>query len=551
MSTVNGFQVGSDVLKYNYEALENYNTPNYSSSSTYNVGDYVMYQGKLYKCKTAISTAEAWTSAHWDLAVLSNDVSDLKSDLNRYTGNIISTASVLTDMYIDGSTHYLKSYAGSDRTICVNAKPNTTYIFEKNTATVVRAGCGNTDTPVHNTTYVYDYVTNGTASSDPIEITTRETEHYIYIQMFIDGDSSDLKNLAVNLQGAVLYEKDETEDEVKNILLLNDSPSFTLDTGKFINATNGNITSQSGFAVFSPISLKKYQTIFVKATGYSTNVGMIAVCDESNTARTVVVASIDTTERVYKYTATEDCFVTGSFSVNNPYKIMLSIDFTSLFDNIENKIEYPQLYDNIACIGDSLTLGASGNGAEILTKNYPHFFEKLSDATLTKIAEGGASAKKIWDDYISINTSLSNYDCAIIFLGTNGGLTDTVSTDCDAEDYTQNADTNTGCYGKIVGKIKADAPSCKIFCVAGANEYARRESTMNDAVRDIASLYQVGLIDLADSILSDNGNPGSPQRYLYRPVDGIHYNALGYLTLANLIYDKMSVQMQNNLSRYT
>lgn len=40
-------------------------TPVYSSSSTYNVGDQVMYDGALYTCNTAITTAEDWTAAHW------------------------------------------------------------------------------------------------------------------------------------------------------------------------------------------------------------------------------------------------------------------------------------------------------------------------------------------------------------------------------------------------------------------------------------------------------------------------------------------------------
>ena len=38
--------------------------PAYSSSSTYDVGDYVIYEGVLYECNTAITTAEAWTPAH-------------------------------------------------------------------------------------------------------------------------------------------------------------------------------------------------------------------------------------------------------------------------------------------------------------------------------------------------------------------------------------------------------------------------------------------------------------------------------------------------------
>ena len=37
----------------------------YDSSSTYDLGDFVTYEGVLYKCTTAITVAEAWTSAHW------------------------------------------------------------------------------------------------------------------------------------------------------------------------------------------------------------------------------------------------------------------------------------------------------------------------------------------------------------------------------------------------------------------------------------------------------------------------------------------------------
>lgn len=79
---VNGFLVNNKVQKYNYESLENYNTPDFSTSSTYQVGDYVMYKGKLYKCTTAITTSGAWDSSKWSLAILSDDVTDLKSAID-------------------------------------------------------------------------------------------------------------------------------------------------------------------------------------------------------------------------------------------------------------------------------------------------------------------------------------------------------------------------------------------------------------------------------------------------------------------------------------
>lgn len=56
--------------------------PTYSSSSTYAVGDYVYYSGSLYRCTTAITTAEAWTSGHWTQVALAPEVSDLKSEIS-------------------------------------------------------------------------------------------------------------------------------------------------------------------------------------------------------------------------------------------------------------------------------------------------------------------------------------------------------------------------------------------------------------------------------------------------------------------------------------
>lgn len=50
----------------------------YSSSNTYKVGDYVWYNGALYCCTTAITTAEAWTAGHWSAAVIGNDVEKAK-----------------------------------------------------------------------------------------------------------------------------------------------------------------------------------------------------------------------------------------------------------------------------------------------------------------------------------------------------------------------------------------------------------------------------------------------------------------------------------------
>ena len=37
----------------------------FSTTSTYALGDYVMYSGKLYECTTAVTTAGTWNAGNW------------------------------------------------------------------------------------------------------------------------------------------------------------------------------------------------------------------------------------------------------------------------------------------------------------------------------------------------------------------------------------------------------------------------------------------------------------------------------------------------------
>lgn len=55
----------------------------YNSSSTYAVGDYCIYNNSLYRCTTAITTAEAFTVGHWTAVNVTGEVSDLKSALEQ------------------------------------------------------------------------------------------------------------------------------------------------------------------------------------------------------------------------------------------------------------------------------------------------------------------------------------------------------------------------------------------------------------------------------------------------------------------------------------
>lgn len=49
--------------------------PTYSNLSVYAFGSYAWYNGKLYRCKAPITTAESWTAAHWESVALTTDFS--------------------------------------------------------------------------------------------------------------------------------------------------------------------------------------------------------------------------------------------------------------------------------------------------------------------------------------------------------------------------------------------------------------------------------------------------------------------------------------------
>lgn len=61
----------------------------YSPSATYAVNAYCTYQNVLYKCTTAITTPEAWDSAHWTITSamgeLNNSVEALKKVIVKQT----------------------------------------------------------------------------------------------------------------------------------------------------------------------------------------------------------------------------------------------------------------------------------------------------------------------------------------------------------------------------------------------------------------------------------------------------------------------------------
>lgn len=117
-STLFVVEQGGSAMKANWSLMKNHINPGvaplYSSSSTYAVGDYVLYQDTLYRCVTPITTAESWTAAHWTAVVLGDDI-DMIRDAVSVSGNYEHiSASYTSGAYIAIETKAFITSAGSN-----------------------------------------------------------------------------------------------------------------------------------------------------------------------------------------------------------------------------------------------------------------------------------------------------------------------------------------------------------------------------------------------------------------------------------------------------
>lgn len=64
-TSTGGIQDSGKTIADITSGIEDVIAPAFSTSATYALGDYVIYNGKLYECTTAVTTAGAWVAANW------------------------------------------------------------------------------------------------------------------------------------------------------------------------------------------------------------------------------------------------------------------------------------------------------------------------------------------------------------------------------------------------------------------------------------------------------------------------------------------------------
>ena len=135
LSTINGniTTINSNISSLNDTKLEKTNVSDvYDSTSTYAVGDYCIYENTLYKCTTAISTAEEFDSSKWTVASISYEFKRITNELsNKLNSNkviqengTVSTSNVYSSKAIQNILDKINP-VGTIKMTTVNTNPGT------------------------------------------------------------------------------------------------------------------------------------------------------------------------------------------------------------------------------------------------------------------------------------------------------------------------------------------------------------------------------------------------------------------------------------------
>lgn len=218
----------------------------------------------------------------------------------------------------------------------------------------------------------------------------------------------------------------------------------------------------------------------------------------------------------------------------------------------DKRIATKYYLNNVICVGDSLSEGFYHNGSEyiIAKENYPYFLKRMLNCKIVDNYSIHGYTSKDWYQNFSSKVQWSNYDTAIIWLGTNGGLSDTIENDT-ANGF---ADTNTGYYCHIVDDAIKANPNIRIFLV---NVYIASGSTSdknetNIAINKIATKYSsniLGIIDTDNRIvyLGDNQELWHP----FNKINGdkLHFGKVGNLRIAKYFIDEICKIIEKDESK--
>jgi fido (protein-threonine AMPylation protein) len=369
--------------------------------------------------------------------------------------------------------------------------------------------------------------------ADYIKALARADELQDYDELYV---SYDYRNPIIITVYRALTEK------ISNIEYGSRIPSVTAINDEYVNQW-GLIVSDGNFAHSQPIEVVCGELIDFYGKGWDRTTAMIATCDSDGNNIVPKVIAPDHEVRHYLYTVKEDGYIILSYDYRTATSLVVTkadtvVSMKTRLNEIDGKINSGisvnllTAFDNITCIGDSLTYSQVYTGQYTSRQAYvpyPKALGRKTGADYQILATPGKTASEIWDEYNNQIITRAN-DLTIVYRGTNGGLTDTIDTDCVGNDYTQYANTNTGRYGCIIKKsLDAGNKVVLVKIHSGSTELT------NSVIEKFAAKFNVPFIE----------NEYFQERCYHIYPDGtgqnaVHYNDFGYNKFADYVIGQIS-----------
>ena len=243
-------------------------------------------------------------------------------------------------------------------------------------------------------------------------------------------------------------------------------------------------------------------------------------------------------------------------------KITESFIISEIDSRVGKKIDFNPIsaFNNIVAIGDSLTYGqvyTSANTSRRAYRPWPEVVKGRFGLQECQIwARSGWHPTEAWENYSPISLPESGKTLAFVYLGTNGSVVDeyleTEAPEAAVDTYeTSWADTNTGCYCKIVqGLINAGASVILVLPRGGgAGGVCPEGWSLEDTRRSviaIADRFGVGYIDARKCHTTENVYHAWPSG---EGSNTLHYNDWGYQYFAEKLIEQVAVLPENLLNR--
>ena len=496
----------------------------YSTSSTYAIGDYCWYSGQLYRCVTAITTAESWTSGHWAAVKISDDVQKLNKAVNEFFVVPYTPANMSTDangqIYLEngyigtatGSTQvsssgkYLRSQCGSNGAntfLQIGNQPLMIVIgldWVECTCWSYSGNTGSTAThsntwekyvrctePIYvpaaspDTTFCMAFRKPGASDSARTAFTDAEkTALKAAIKFMVATDTSLTKTDAPANAKAVGDEFSKIKDTQRNFGV--QDVCYGMGTNRSSNSVTFTNNGDNTWTVTGTASAATYANIFAKTSGFPEGVkagDKLYINLENN--GNVFVSAYKYVNGTLNTTAVFSAYTSGSFRIpSDATGLLIRLRVSSgkstgvtLKVNILKGILNPQFIKKekkIAYFGDSIMWGRNGAGSSTdqVDQGIPRIASDILNVTYNNYGESslgwvhaGSSHDNAYD--LISSTDLTGVDAAVLCFGVNDGFT------AVGEYNSTDESTCMGQFNKVIGYLGTNYPNMRVIVFAPFN----------------------------------------------------------------------------------